>query len=30
MQVKINLSNPPAADKVNVDLQWRVQVTEPK
>ena len=30
MQVKINLNNPPAADKVNVDLQWRVQVTEPK
>lgn len=30
MQVKINLNNPPTADKINVDLQWRVQVTSPK
>ncbi|MBQ8361209.1 MAG: hypothetical protein IJX44_04585 [Bacteroidaceae bacterium] len=30
MQVKINLNNPPTADKINVDLQWCVQVTSPK
>lgn len=30
MQVKINLNNPPTTDKINVDLQWRVQVTSPK
>lgn len=30
MQVKINLNNPPTTDKINVDLQWNVQVTSPK
>ena len=30
MQVKINLNNPPVNDKINVDLQWNVQVTSPK
>lgn len=30
MQVKINLNNPPSTDKINVDLQWNVQVTSPK
>lgn len=30
MQVKINLNNPPTNDKINVDLQWNVQVTSPK
>ena len=30
MEVKINLNNPPTTDKVNVELQWNVQVTNPK
>lgn len=30
MQVKINLNNRPSAEKINVDLQWSVQVTSPK
>lgn len=30
MQVKINLNNPPTTDKINVDLQWNVQVMSPK
>lgn len=30
MQVKLNLNNPPTSDKINVDLQWRVQVGAPK
>lgn len=30
MQVKINLNNRPTAEKINVDLQWSVQVTSPK
>lgn len=30
MQVKINLNNPPTSPTVNVDLQWNIQVTEPK
>lgn len=30
MQVKINLNNRPTAEKINVDLQWSLQVTSPK
>jgi hypothetical protein len=30
MQVNINFNNPPTNDKINVDLQWNVQVTSPK
>ena len=30
MEVKINLNNPPSTDKVNVELQWNIQVTNPK
>lgn len=30
MEVKIKLNNPPTTDKVNVELQWNVQVTSPK
>ena len=30
MEVKINLNNPPSTDKINVELQWNVNVTKPK
>lgn len=30
MEVKINLNNPLTTDKVNVDLQWNIEVTDPK
>lgn len=30
MRIKIQLNNRPAEEKVNVDLQWSVQVTSPK
>lgn len=30
MEVKINLNNPPAIKKVNVDLQWNLKVIAPK
>lgn len=30
MEVKINLNNPPTTDKVNIELQWNIQVTNPK
>lgn len=30
MEVKINLNNHPVSDTVNVELQWAVEITEPK
>ncbi|MBD5312089.1 MAG: hypothetical protein HDS13_08060 [Bacteroides sp.] len=30
MQININLNNRPQADKINVDLQWNLEVLEPK
>lgn len=30
MQLRINLNNPPSSDKINVDVQWNVEVLKPK
>lgn len=30
MEVKINLNNSPTTEEINVELQWKIQVTSPK